>query len=143
MKRIMVIFCLMFLLVLSGCSGVKNIEVKVEAPLKVANDEEFIITATVKNNASKEQKLVSLDIADKYLEGIAIVETEPDNSESSHIPIDNTVSYIFDIPIKPGEEIKVDLYAKALKQGDFNAEIDFCINNDFDFISKSIRTVVE
>jgi hypothetical protein len=143
MKKITAIFCFVLLLILSGCTEPKDVEVNVDAPLQVMIDKEFVITATVKNTASKEQKLVSLDIGDEYLKGIAIVKTEPDNSESRHIPLDNTVTYTFNIPVKPGKEIKVTFYAKALKKGDFNSEIDFCINNEVSFLSKSIRTVVQ
>lgn len=143
MKKITAIFCLVLLLALSGCEDPKDIVIKVDVPLQVTKNEDFIITATVKNTASTEQKLVSLDIGDEYLEGIAIVKTEPDNSESRHVLIDNTVTYVFNIPIKSGEEIKVNFYAKALKKGDFNSEVDFCINKETTFLSKSIRTVVQ
>ena len=143
MKKTTAIFCLVFLLMLSACKSPKHIEVMIDAPIQVNTNDEFVITATVKNTASNEQKLVSLDIGNKYLKGIAIIKTEPDNSESFYVPIDNTFSYVFNIPIKAGEEIKVKLYAKALKKGDFNAEVDFCINSDTSFLTKSIRTVVQ
>jgi hypothetical protein len=143
-KTIWAILGIMLVLILSGCSGdPTDVAVKMDVPLKVANSEEFIIAVTVKNTASNEQKLVSLDIGDKYLKGIAIIKAEPDYSESFHVPIDNTVSYKFNIPIKSGKEITVNLYAKALKYGDFNSEIDFCINKDDSFLTKIIRTVVE
>lgn len=134
---------LILVIVLCGCGEPKNIVVGVEAPLQVTNGDEFIIIATVENTASRQQTLVSLDIADAYLDGIAILRTEPDNKESSHVPIDNTMSYVFKLPIDAGEHLKIKLHAKAVKPGDYNAEIDFCINSEISFLSKSIRTIVE
>jgi type 1 fimbria pilin len=118
--------------------------VSVEAPLNVKNGEEFIITTTVQNtDPSQKQTLVSLDIADAYLEGIAILGTAPDSKEARHIPFDNTMSYVFDIPIPSGEVVEVALRAKAVKPGDFNAEVDFCINSGVSFLSKPVRTIVD
>lgn len=138
-------FLVLLILVISlcGCGSPNNVVVKVEAPLHVKNGDEFIIIATVENTASKQQTLVSLDIDDTYLTGVAILRTEPENKEASHVPIDNTMSYVFELPIEAGTSLEVKLYAKAVKQGDYNAEIDFCINSGISFLSKSIRTIVE
>lgn len=135
----MLILCLC----LCGCGSPRNILVEVQAPIQVSNGDEFTIIAKVNNTAGKQQTLVSLDIADAYLTGIAIVRTEPEHSEATHVPLDNTMSYVFDLPIKAGEQREIRLFAKAIKQGDFNAEIDFCINSSMRFLSKSIRTVVQ
>ena len=135
---------LLVLVVLSwGCSPPKDILIGVDAPLTAHRGDDFVIVATVTNTASKAQRLVSLDIGDAYLDGIAIVRTEPDHREATHVPIDDTMSYVFKIPVEPGKSVTIRLFAKALKQGDFHSEIDFCINSDYRFLSKSIRTVVD
>lgn len=130
-------------LLLCGCGNPKNVTVSLEAPLTVEKGDEFVIVATVDNSASGQQTLVSLDIGDAYLDGIAIIRTEPDHQEATHVPIDNTMSYVFNIPVGPGKRTEVRLYAKAVKRGDYHSEIDFCINSDYLFLSKAIRTVVE
>ena len=128
---------------LSGCGSPKNVEVDIQAPLQVKEGDDFVITATVSNSASKTQTLVSLDIGDEYLVGIAVLKTEPRHKEATHVPIDNTMSYVFDLPMKPGEEVRILLHSKAVKTGDHKSEIDFCINSDASFLSKSVRTIVE
>lgn len=144
MKHKPLIFVLLILIIsLNGCGSPKNIVVGVEAPLQVNNGDEFIIVATVKNTASKRQTLASLDLSDAYLDGIAILRTEPDNEESFHVPLDNTVSYVFKLPIEAGEQLEMKLHVKAIKQGDYSGDIDFCINSDTSFLSKSIRTIVQ
>lgn len=142
-KSLFITLCLLLLLTFTGCEDPKDVEVTVDCPVSVAKGDEFIITATVKNTSKSEQTLVGLDIGDNYLEGVAITKTEPDNSEASHVPISNIVSYIFDLPVGAGKEITVNLHAKALKTGDFSADIDFCINSDYSFLTKTLRTVVE
>jgi len=140
--RIAVLLVLLAAL-LSGCADPTDVEVGLRAPATVKLGEEFVITATVKNTAAKTQTLVSLDVGDAYLKGIAILATEPDHRESMHVPLDNTRSYVFRLPVKPGKELSVLLRAKAVKTGDFDSEIDFCINSDASFLTKSIRTIVE
>ena len=127
----------------SGCGSPKDIEIGIEAPLQVEKGDEFVVVARVANTATKTQTLVSLDIGDKYLDGIAIVKTEPGYKEASHVPIDNTMSYVFKAPVEAGEEIQVLLYAKAIKSGDYKSEVDFCINSEFSFLTKPVRTIVE
>lgn len=134
---------LMMVILLAGCGSPEDIHVGVESPLNVSQGDEFIILSTVQNTASKKQELVSIDIADSYLDGIAILRTEPDHREATHVPIDNTMSYVFKLPIAAGEQKVIKFYAKAIKHGDHNAEIDFCINSGISFLSRSIRTIVE
>jgi len=93
------------------------------------------------NTSSNQQELVSLDIADGYLDGIAILRTEPNHIEALELPY--AKSYVSKLPIGAGEQKEIKLYAKAIKQGDHNDEIDFCINSDFIFLTRSIRTIVE
>ena len=134
LKHKRAIFVLLLLVIsLYNCGSPKNIVVGIEAPLQVTNGDEFIIVCTGKNSASKQQTLVSIDIADDYIDGIAILRTEPDNEESFHVPIDNTMSYVFKLPIEAGEHLEIKLHAKAVKQGDYNGYIDSCINSDISF----------
>ncbi len=130
-------------LLLIGCSSPENVEVSVDAPTAVAQGERFEIRARVLNTATKTQTLVDLDIADKYLDGIVIESTEPRFSEAIHIPIRNVMSYSFDLPIEPGEELVVVLRAYAARPGDYAGTFDFCINSETSFISYPARTIVE
>ena len=127
---------------LSSCGGVEGIDIKMNIPITVNTNEEFVTQITVTNTLNNSQTLVSIDIGDKYLEGIALLKTEPDFTEQMHVPIDNSVSYSFGKEIGSQESITIDLYWKALYEGEFSDDIDFCINSDFTFISKGARTKV-
>ncbi len=127
----------------SGClPGPENITIAADAPIEVERGESFEIRASVTNTAAEAQRLVALDIAHEYLEGVAILSSEPDHNSTMDVPIDNTTSYVFDIDLAPGESTTVVFQARALHAGDYRGDIDFCINSEYDFISKSIRTLV-
>jgi hypothetical protein len=128
---------------LAACTEIKDIHIEMDLPLKVQNDNEFIITVKLKNLADKSQELVSIDIGDDYLKGIAIIKTEPSYNNSIHIPIDNSVSYSFEKDVASGDSIVVRFYCKTILVGDFSDEIDFCINSDYNFLTKMARTIVE
>lgn len=129
---------------LAGCSlEPKNVEIAVEAPVTAQAGERFEIRAVAKNTAQKPQKLVALDIADEYLEGIAIEKSTPPFKEAFHVPIDNSTSYVFDLPLKPGEQREVVFQAYAAHTGDHAGDVDFCINSEFTFVSYPVRTIVE
>ena len=129
--------------VLLACGTPENIEVGVHVPLEVKKGDEFTIIARVRNTATEAQKLVCLDISDAYLDGVALLGTEPDYKEAYHVPISNMMSYVLDLPIEPGQKVDVRLRAKAVKRGDFRGEMDFCINSDSCFLTELVRTIVE
>ena len=60
-----------------------------------------------------------------------------------HIPIDNTMSYSFDLPIAPGERVVVVFHACAAQAGDDPGEVDFCINSEMSCLQSLIRTIVQ
>ena len=111
--------------------------------MSVQSGERFEIRAVVTNTGDRSQQLVALDVADEYLEGIAIESSEPPFKEAYHVPIDNTVSYVFKLPIEPGGQREIVFHAYAAHEGDHMGEVDFCINTDFTFVSYPLRTIVE
>lgn len=123
-------------------SSVDDVAVVVDGPVAVVAGEEFTLTAHIRNSGTKPQKLVDLDIADTYLDGIVISASEPAFSSSEHIALDNSVSHSFDRQIPANGELVVRLRALALRPGDFAGDFDFCINNSFACLPHHIRTVV-
>ena len=119
-----------------------QVDVSVEAPLDVQQGERFTIVARVTNLSDKTRKLVDLDVADAYLAGIVIKSAKPPFSDAQHIPVDNSWSYSFDIPIAPHGEVVVSFDAYAAHAGDHQGDIDFCIDNAISFVSYPIRTIV-
>ncbi len=120
----------------------ENINIQVDAPLEVSNGDRFVVTIRIENTASETQVLHSIDVWDRYLEGIAIVSTEPAYRQSYHVPIDNTQAFEFYRDIGPYETITITLNATAVSPGDFNSFFDACINSDISYLTFPIRTVV-
>jgi len=134
------IFFSILILSLFSCSDPENILLYIDSPTSVKKGKEFNIITKIKNTSNKSQKLVSIDIDDNYLDGIAILSTIPDYNDIIYIPIDNTQSYFFNKIIEPNSEITVQFRAKAFKVGTFQGTIDFCINSEISFLTKSIFT---
>jgi len=120
----------------------ENITIQVDAPLDVRNGDQFVVTIQIENTADETQVLHSIDVWDHYLEGIAIVSTEPAYRQSYHIPIDNTPSFEFYLDIGPHETLTITFSATAVSPGDFNSFFDACINSDISCLTYPIRTVV-
>ncbi len=121
----------------------QNITIQVDAPLEVSRGDQFVVTIRIENTADETQVLHSIDIWDQYLQGIAIVSTEPAYRQAYHIPIDNTQSFEFYLDILPHETITITLNATAVAPGDFNSFLDACINSDVSYLTYPIRTVVD
>ncbi len=119
-----------------------DVEVAIEAPLEVSQGERFTIVVRVRNGAGKKRTLVDLDVADEYLSGIVIENSQPPFKDAMHVPIDNTLSYSFDIPIAAGGETVVEFAAYAAHRGDFQGDIDFCIDSGVSCLSYPVRTLV-
>jgi len=126
-----------------GCSSPDEVDISVRAPTTVPLGRRFEFHAIVQNTSSTEKILVDLDVAEEYLEGIVVEGTQPQFLEAYHLPIDNTMSYSFDIPIEPGGQTLVVFSAYAAKTGDFSGEIDFCINSEIACLSYPIRTIID
>ena len=138
--NIILSLCLLFFI---GCDSPQNIIITLDAPSSVNVGDKFTIKTKIKNTDTTSQKLVSIDIASGYLKGAAIIKTIPQYHDVMYIPIDNTSSYSFNEWIGPGEEITVKFYAKAIKRGIYNSEIDFCINSDMSFLTRTIFTEIK
>lgn len=115
----------------------------VEAPVLVNKGDEFTIIAKVENTGVQQKTLVSLDLEDAYLDGIAVLRTEPEHKALTHVAIANTMKYRFDLAIEAGNYIEIRIYAIATKRGDYDLIICFSTKPPVNVLCKSIRTVVE
>lgn len=128
---------------LSSCASVPDgVTAWVESPPSVELGEHFKISAHVDNASGKAVKLRTLDIGDAYLDGIAIHQTDPPHSEKVHLPIDNTLSFVFEIDIPPGERVVVDFHAEAQKSGVYQGDFDLCVNSAVNCFFQTITTPV-
>ena len=128
-----------------GCEafeGPENVDISVDAPVSVQVGQEFGITLTIRNTDSSTQTLVDVDIADEYLEGVVVQETNPAFKDAMHVPFDNTQSYSMDMTLPVGREVTVTISAYAAHAGDYAGDIDFCINSAVSCLSYPVRTII-
>jgi hypothetical protein len=121
----------------------ENINVNVDVPLLVSKGEPFAVVVTVENLVAEARLLDSIDIDDKYLEGIALTGAEPPFFESYSLPLLDQQSYTFEQEIPPTGTLVVKLNAVAVRIGDFSGQIDVCIDSPSNCLPFATRTVVE
>jgi hypothetical protein len=123
-------------------STVDDVSVVVGGPVAVTEGDEFTLVLTVRNAAGRPQRLVDLDIADTYLDGVVLQASEPPFASSQHVPLDRSVSHSFDLPIPANGELVITLRALALRPGDFAGDFDICVNRSYACLPHHIRTIV-
>ena len=123
-------------------STVDDVSVVVEGPVAVAEGDEYTLVLTIRNEADWPQRLVDLDIADSYLDGVVLRASEPSFASSQHVPLDRSVSHSFDLPIPAGGALVIRLHALALRPGDFAGDFDICVNHSYACLPHHIRTIV-
>jgi hypothetical protein len=119
-----------------------NVTVSAAAPLHVAQGSRFEIVATVKNQSATPRTVVDIDVADEYLKGIAIERSLPPYVGSEHIPVDDTISHHFNLPLPANGALEVRFIAYAAHTGDYAGDFDFCIDRDTTCSSFHVRTIV-
>ncbi len=120
---------------------IENIEVWIDAPMVAKEGEPFEIEWHVRNKSDNEQTLVDVDSGDEYLEGIKIDSSDPAFSERE--PELFFVSYSYDLPIPPRQEISITLHAHGEARGDYVGDFAFCINHITTCLSYRVLTTVE
>ena len=129
------------LLVYKAAQGPSNIRVSVECPTKVAASEDFKITFLVKNTASRSQTINSIDIFNSYLDGFTINKVQPPvQSESSMFGMR---TFVLKKEIQPGDQVAVTFDATAIQPGVYTGDADICINNQFTFTTRVLKTIVD
>ncbi|MBP1620864.1 MAG: hypothetical protein H6Q02_1631 [Acidobacteria bacterium] len=127
---------------LASSSTVDGVVVGVEGPVAVTEGEEYTLVLTIRNESGREQRLVDLDIADSYLDGVVLQSSEPPFSSSQHVPVDRSVSHSYDRSIPAGGTLSIRLQALALRPGDFAGDFDLCINHSYACLPHHVRTVI-
>lgn len=127
----------------AGCSfAPQNIEASVDAPERAIVNQPFVIKAKIHNTGHEEQKLLTIDFPDNFVQGIMIERTEPPFLQSRHNPGINTVSYKFNMRLQDGDERVIIIHATPLREGDYSGQVSFVVNADWSALSFPIQTVV-
>jgi len=116
--------------------------VETDYPTTAAVGDEIVITVTATNNTGEDQVLHSVDIGETYLEGVAIVDTEPAYSDSFLLD-DGTYTHFFIMDVADGESATVTFTGRALLAGDYQGAFDVCIDDGLTCNFLQVRTVIE
>ncbi|PJE77170.1 hypothetical protein COV05_00985 [Candidatus Uhrbacteria bacterium CG10_big_fil_rev_8_21_14_0_10_48_16] len=114
----------------------------VDAPLRASVGESFPVVVTITNNTDEEQLLHSIDVAEAYIDGIAVISTSPVFTES-FILGDGTVTHFFETPVPAGEVVTATFTMEALTPGDMRGDFDVCFAEGGTCAFLQIRTIVE
>ncbi|QLC49561.1 zinc ribbon domain-containing protein [Methanolobus zinderi] len=98
-----------------------TILMNVQTPSLVQSDQEFDIVVSIMNNGTEPQILGSIVIPDEYLEGIAIISSDPQFKQTSSTFGEEYHHYDIDIPA--GKEQIITFKAIGINAGVFSARV--------------------
>lgn len=119
-----------------------NITIRAESPLTVKQGEQFTFKIIIENLDSQSQSLQSIDFTGDYVSNIAIMQTDPPWVQSQNMSFLNLQSYVYNRHLPAGAAVEIVFHARALNLGDHMGGYDVSINNDFEYLSDTIRTIV-
>jgi hypothetical protein len=121
---------------------VEGVAVTINAPTDVVVGQTFDFEVVVKNERSgKVLGLSDVDIAEEYLAGFTVASIEPTPKSNMHVPIDNSRSFTFDVPVSAGASQSIIFKLRAEKAGIYRGDVDVC--EGLRFITGMAQTVVK
>jgi len=126
-----------------GCSfAPEDVHVSVIMPTETISNQAFVIDTIISNTGRGEQKLLSIDVPDKVLQGMLIERTEPPYVAVRHNAGLNSASYQFNMKLPGGNKQSIKIHAKATQVGDYSGELSFVVNKDWSALGFPIRMLV-
>ena len=108
-------------------------------PAVVSIDSEFEMVVTATNREQVPIVLDSIDIYDSFLDGVQVVNIDPEPSDTMHLFFMR--SWEFGNELAPGESLEVRFTFLAVKEGHFSGDVDVC-NPNQDFSTEIADVVV-
>lgn len=121
--------------------GPQDVVITAELPGEINLGEGIILSVSVKNTSAKAQRIDSLDISQRFVEGLAVDSSEPPWTLAFTVLDDE--SYQFGIDIPPGEERTIRFQGKPPRAGTFSGEVDVCIGNGAICSTVPLKTTVK
>jgi hypothetical protein len=119
----------------------EGVAISVEGPLTVTLGEEFTLTVVVRNLREEEPfHLSEIDIAESYLDHFLILGTKPRAKSEMHVPLDNTRSFSYEVPVAPLQEKRFAFQFRSTAPGLFRGDVDVCEGTRF--LTTSLQTEV-
>lgn len=134
---------LVMLLLLPSCSSTQDVKVTInEAPSAIVG-EVFEILVTIENLGTTSRQLTSVDIGDDYLEGAALISSDPSFIKEWDFGLLGFQSYDYQMDIEPGASLTLVYVFEAQEQGNFEGGLDVCIDTEMDCIYNTIFTTIQ
>jgi hypothetical protein len=142
--------CLTMLAIVAGggllvayiAQDVEGVSIALNSPTDVVVGQSFDLEVVVKNERSGAVlQLSDVDIAEEYLDGFTISTIKPTPKSSTHVPLDNSRSFTFDVAIPAGETRSFIFKLRAEKPGIYRGDVDAC--EGARFITGMAQTVVK
>ena len=106
---------------------VQGVGVTVDGPTDVVVGQTFELKVIVTNERPRKVLALSdIDIGEDYLEGFTVSAIEPRPKSSTHVPVDNSRSFTFDVKIPPRASRVFTFALRAEKVGIFRGDVDVC-----------------
>jgi uncharacterized protein YceK len=131
------------LVLLSGCATVEDVRVSVEEPASVTLGETFEVSVTIENLGTGDRLLTSVDIGDKYLEGMTLYGSEPSWTEAWDFGWVGFQSYDYQMNIPSGESLNLVYSFEAMLTGNYEGALDVCLDTEYECVYNTMFTVVE
>lgn len=110
-------------------------------PVTVNVGESFDIVAHVFHSADTTQLLHSIDIGESYLQGVAIISSEPEFLDEFLLD-DGTYTHTLLADIPAGDGADVIFHAVALKSGNWKGAFDVCFDDGLNCNFYTVSTYV-
>jgi hypothetical protein len=108
----------------------EGIELSLEVPNRIVAGEEFRLELEIHNTADAPQLLKVMDLDQTFLRQIVVLGTEPGFEKSEVHPFPPIRSYTFDIPIPPGEVLRIEVRAMPKSVGEHRSDLGLCITSE-------------
>jgi len=122
--------------------GVEGVVVTVNGPPDVVVGQTFDLEVVVKNERpSKALDLTDVDLAEAYLEGFTVASVKPTPKSNMHVPIDDSRSFTFNLPVAAHTTKSFIFTLRAEKAGMYRGDVDVC--EGVQVITSMAQTVVK
>jgi len=115
------------LFIVYASQDVKGVGVAIDGTTDVRVGETFELTVTVTNERPRKALALSdIDISEDYLAGFTVSTVDPTPKSSMHVPIDESLSFTFDVRIPPGQSRSFVFELRAEQPGLYRGDVDVC-----------------
>jgi hypothetical protein len=135
------------LMLIGGCvyylaQDPTGVSIELDNATEAHKGQEFdMVVKVVNERRARAFKLTDIDLHDDYLTGFIVVSTDPPHKSSTHVPLDNSQSFTFDVSIPAKESRIFKFRLRPVTQGVFKGDVDVC--EGMHFITKTAETEVK